>query len=67
MFNSTVDSILSSITNKITKLRVLAGEHHNSSLIHVEESIRHQDIANEEIVQRDRAIRIADKFEELLK
>lgn len=64
---ATIDSLVSDIGIKISKLRVLAGEHHNLHLVHVEESVRHSDIASEAILQRDRAIRIADKFEELLK
>lgn len=67
MFKTTVDSVLSSMSKKISQLRVLSGEHHNQYLVHVEESIRHADLSQEHLVTRDRAARIADKFEELLK
>lgn len=67
MFNTTIESVLSSITKKISQLRTLSSEHHNNHLIHVEESIRHTDVAAQEAFNRDKASRIADKFEELLR
>lgn len=66
MFKTTIDSLVSDIGSKISKLRVLAGEHHNLHLVHTEESVRHAEIAKGQVESRDRAVRIADKFEELL-
>ncbi len=67
MFKFTIESVVADIQKKITKLRNLAAEHHNAHLIHTEESVRHTDLANQEIFNREKAIRIADKLDELLK
>lgn len=66
MFKSSIESIVSDIVKKISKLRVLSGEHHNLHLVHTEESIRHTDLANEQLLQRDKAAKIADKLEALI-
>lgn len=67
MFKTTIDSLVSDIGTKISKLRVLAGEHHNRHIIHNEEVAVHTELASQQANLRDRAIRIADKFEDLLK
>jgi hypothetical protein len=67
VFKTTIESVISDITTKIDKLRRLAAEHHQTHLIHIEESIRHTDVANDQALKRDKAFRIADKFDELLK
>lgn len=67
MFKTTIDSIIGDISLKISKLRVLAGEHHNRHLIHNEEVAVHTELAASQAALRDKAAKIADNFENLLK
>lgn len=68
MFNKkTIDSVLESITSKVKDLNDLVAHHHNTAQLHLIEAQAHEDEAAEHTSNRDRARRIADKFEELLK
>lgn len=60
MFKKTVSSVIEDISSKIGDLRDLAEKHHNQHVTAVSQAEVHGNL-------RDRATRIASKFEELLK
>lgn len=67
MFKKTVDSVISDISKKISQLRDVAEEHHVLVGKHLEIASGAQVQANIHAGNRERATRIATKFEELLK
>lgn len=67
MFKSTVDDVISNITKQVGQLRHLAAEHFNNHLIHLNEGLRHNELSLEQCEKQNRANRIADKLDELLK
>jgi len=67
MFKTTIDSIISDISGKVGKLRELAEQHNGKAEGHVKSAADHTSLAVHYTEQRDRATRIAIKFEELLK
>lgn len=67
MFSLTIDSVLSDISKKVSKLRDLAGTHHNNHLVHVGLASHHEVAAMDQLELGNKANRIADKFDELIK
>lgn len=67
MFKETVDSVLSDLSRKVGQLRDLAEKHNTRSDQYWESVSTFQRLAGKEAQDRDRATRIAEKFEELLK
>lgn len=67
MFKDTIDSVIADISSKVGKLRVLAEVHSKQSEGHTKSAADHTSLAALYAENRDRATRIAIKFEELLK
>lgn len=67
MFTTTINSVLSDISYKIGQLRELAEKHDQVAAQHTEKAQYHNDQHQVHVGSRDRATRIAIKFEELLK
>lgn len=66
MFNSTIDSVIADIASKVNQLGDLADKHHFNAQNHLDLVEHHTQQAGIEKDNRDRALRIAQKFEELL-
>lgn len=62
-----IDKILGDISKKIGQLRDVAEQHAKATVAHEQEVVRHSNIAADYAKLRDRATRVAEKFEELLK
>ena len=66
-FKTTIDTVLSDITKKIGQLRELAEKHSLKAEAHTASVEAHKIWATLETEARDKATRIASKFEDLLK
>lgn len=67
MFKQSIDKILGDISKKIGQLRDLAEVHAAEAEYHYEVAKVNHELSAVKINLRDRATRIAEKFEELLK
>lgn len=62
----TIDSVIGDLSTKVGHLRELAEVHHSTAQTHLSQAQSHEDQATVHAMERDRATRIAAKFEELL-
>ena len=67
MFKQDIDKILGGISRKIEQLRNLAEVHAAEAEFHRERQNIHAIYQRDKELLRDRATRVAEKFEELLK
>lgn len=67
MFKATIDSVLGDISKKIGQLRDLAEVHAAKAEFHQQEALTHNELNRLQSQLRERATRVAEKFEELLK
>ena len=67
MFKTSIEKILGDISRKIGELRNLAEVHAAEAEYHKELAVVHAGNAKAKEYLRDRATRVAEKFEELLK